>query len=95
LTNATATGPWTEYRGGVGFFIAYGTWNGASVALNYKADNDGTISLQALNSSGQSATLSANGMQLVALPPGLYQAVVTGSPTGLNAYITPGIREVR
>jgi hypothetical protein len=95
LTNASATGNWIEYRGGVSFFVAYGTWNGATATLQYQADNDGAVAISVLNTSGQTASLTANGMHVVALPPGKYKVTFSGSPTSITAYLAAGIKEVR
>ena len=95
LTNATATGGWFEYRGGVSFFIAYGTWNGATASLDFQADNDAAVAIQCLNTGGSAATLSANGMHVVALPPGKYRVSFSGTPTSVTAYLASGIKDVR
>lgn len=95
LNKGSATGSWVEYRGGPCFLVAYATtWNGATVSLEYKADTDGSVAIACVTASGAAASLTANGMVLVVLPAGQYRAAITGSPTGLTAYLTAGVRDV-
>lgn len=95
LKNEAATGRFIEWRGGVGLWVAYGTWNGATASLDYQADNDAAVALQCLNTAGSATILTANGMHLIALPAGKYRVSFSGSPTAIWSYLTSAIKEMR
>jgi hypothetical protein len=87
LTKATATGSFVEWRGGNAVFVAYGTWNGATASLDYAAD-DSQTAIQCKTIANAAATLSADGMHVVTLPPGLYRVSFSGSPTSVTAFLS-------
>jgi hypothetical protein len=80
LTNASATGSAVQWGGGQGLFSAAGTFSGATVKLQYLGP-DGSTYLDV----GPDVTLTAAGMGLFCLPPGMIRASVTGSPSGMYA----------
>jgi len=82
LDNASATGDWVQWGGGHGFFSVAGTFDGATVSLEFLGP-DGTTAIAA----GTSTTVTAAAGASFALPPGRIRASVTGgtSPTGLYA----------
>lgn len=81
LKNASATGAWLQWGGGVGVFTAAGTFGGATVSLEYLAP-DGTTAV----AMGTETTLTAAGGGAFCYPPGRVRASVTGgTPSGLYA----------
>ena len=88
LATASATGPQVMWPGGAGVFAVVGTWNGATVTLQFMGP-DGTT----LVTAGTATTLTANGAGVFYLPRGLIQATITGAggSTSLTATAKPVI----
>ncbi|HVO01489.1 MAG TPA: hypothetical protein VMT54_04770, partial [Candidatus Cybelea sp.] len=80
ISNGSATGPWTTWRGGSGTFEAVGTFNGGTVRLQ-KLGPDGTTPIDV----GTDTTLTAAGGGNFQLPPSQIRAAVTGSPSAIYA----------
>lgn len=81
LENASTTGSWTPWVGGLGTFTVEGTFGGATVSLQLKSKNGTAINV------GDAASLAAAGMCSFEVPCGEIRAAVTGgSPSGLYAY---------
>jgi len=83
LAAAAVTGAAVAWLGGTGVFTAWGTWNGATVTLNYSPDG-GTTWIAC----GTFTTLTANGGGLFNLPAGVQlQAAISGAggSTSLSA----------
>lgn len=80
LSNASATGSAKQWAGGRGLFSVEGTFDGATVQLQYAGPN-GTLT------NVQGTALTAAGQVVVELPPGEVKATVSGgsSPSGLYA----------
>lgn len=83
ISNGTATGQGAYWPGGDGTFTVAGTFNSATVKLQYLGP-DGATWLDA----GVEATLTANGGCNFTLASGQIRAQVTGSPTGIYATAT-------
>lgn len=80
LSNATATGDWEQWDGGIGAFSAAGTFSGATVKLQFLGP-DGSTAIDV----GSDTTLTAAGAGGFVLPPCRIRAAITGSPTGMYA----------
>jgi hypothetical protein len=81
LVNGSASGSPTFWPGGIGVFTAIGTFNGATVKLQFQGP-DGSTLLDA----GAATTLTAAGAGVFYLPPCNIQAtVVGGPPSGIQA----------
>lgn len=91
LSKASATGGFVEFKGGHCVFVAYGTWNGATASLDYKAD-DAATAIQCKTIANAAATLSADGMHVMILPPGQYRVSFSGSPTSITAFLSASTR---
>lgn len=85
LTTAAVTGAQVTWPGGAGVFAVSGTWNGATVTLQFVGP-DGT-----LVTAGTATTLTANGAGVFYLPRGLIQATMSGAggSTSLTATAKP------
>ncbi len=70
----------TLWPGGRGIFMAEATWGGGSVKLQYKSPQGTWIDV------GAAATLTANGMVMVELPPGVVK-VVRATATAVYAWL--------
>lgn len=86
IANAKATGPKLSWAGGIGAFDCVGTWNGATVTLQYVASDGVTM-----QSVGAYTTLTANGNGVFYLYASLIQAVVTGAGASTSITCTAGI----
>lgn len=80
LSNATATGNGIVWPGGRGMFAADGTFNSATVKLQFLGPAGNWID------AGTYTTLTAAGGGIFDLPQGQIRAAITGSPTGMYAY---------
>lgn len=82
LTTASTSSAQIIWPGGAGVFVVAGTWNGATVTLQFLGP-DGTTLITA----GTATTLTANGAGVFYLPRGLIQATITsaGGSTSLTA----------
>jgi hypothetical protein len=88
ITNGTATSALKQIAGGIYMFAAVGTFNGATINLQFLAP-DGTTLLTA----GTATTLTAAGGGIAYLAPGQVQATVTGGPpSGIYASIARVVR---
>jgi hypothetical protein len=74
LTNASVTGPQVNWPGGIGVFAVVGTWNGATVTLQFLGP-DGTT----LMTAGTGTTFTANGAGVFYLPKATIKATITGA----------------
>lgn len=83
ISNGTATGDAMQWPGGEGTFSVVGTFNGATIKLQYLGP-DGSTWMDA----GVDATLTAAGGCNFQLASGLIRASVTGTPTGIYATAT-------
>jgi hypothetical protein len=81
LIRAKASGQQFEWPGGIGVFMCSGTWNGATVSLQFVGPDGVT-----LITAGTATTLTANGGGVFYLPADNIQATVT-SP-GASTSIT-------
>lgn len=82
-TGGVATGPLIDCPGGIMVFSAAGTFNGATINLQFLGP-DG----QTLITAGAATTLTAAGAGVAYLPPCQVQATVTGGPpSGMFASI--------
>lgn len=80
ISNGSATSSWYQWPGGTGVFQVAGTFNGATIKLQFMGpDNSTAIDV------GVEVTLTAAGMGGFVLPPGPIRASVTGSPSGIYA----------
>lgn len=90
LTNGAASGSQKTWPGGYGMFSAVGTWNGATVTLQFVGP-DGT----SLVTAGTGTTFTANNGGVFFLPRGtLIQATITnaGGSTSLTvSAVTTGV----
>jgi len=75
LSNASATGSWVQWDGGVGVFSAAGTFGGGTITLQFLGP-DGTTAIAA----GTDTTLTAAGGGMFTLPPCRIRAAVSGGP---------------
>lgn len=75
LSNATETGSAVQWGGGTGVFTAAGTFDGATVSLQYLGP-DGSTWVDM----GTDTTLTAAGGGLFVYPPGSIRAAVVGGP---------------
>jgi hypothetical protein len=83
ITNGAATGAAVAWPGGTGSFKAAGTWNGATVSLEF-LHADG-VTWQAM---GTGTTLTANGGGLFTIGPCSIRAAVSGAtPSGIYARV--------
>lgn len=81
LSNASATGSWAQWDGGVGVFSIVGTFGGATVTLQFLGP-DGSTAVTV----GSDTTLTAAGGGGFILPPARIRASVAGGPpSGLYA----------
>jgi hypothetical protein len=86
LTNESVSGAQKIWPGGIGVFAVSGTWNGATVTLEFLGP-DGTTMIVA----GLATTLTVNGAGVFYLPRGIIQAIITsaGGSTSLSATASP------
>jgi len=83
ITNGAASSGKVAWQGGMGVFSVVGTFNGATVKLQFVGP-DGTTLVDA----GVGTTLTANGAGVFYLPPCPIQATITGGPpTGVYAHV--------
>lgn len=75
LSNAAATGASSYWRGGRGMFAAAGTFNGATVKLQFLGP-DGSTWIDA----GTNTTLTAAGGGIFDIPPSQIRGAVSGGP---------------
>ena len=76
----TSTGS-TFWDGGAGKLTATATWGGASLKLQYLAMDESTwIDVDM-------TPLTADGMESFTAPQGRIKAVITGSPTAMDAWV--------
>lgn len=81
LTNGSATGSAMTWHGGKGTFcVEADTWNSATVTLQWQEPQSTTWV-----SAGASGALTDNGIVAFDLAPGMIRALVSGSPTNVNA----------
>lgn len=81
LSNASATGSYVQWDGGIGVFSAAGTFSGATVTLQFLGP-DGSTALTV----GTDTTLTAAGGGGFVLPPCKIRAEISGgSPSGMYA----------
>lgn len=87
LNNASATGSSVDCRGEYCIFYAYGTFAGATLALQYEADDGAGLNYVPCNNlQNAAATLTAPGMHVMQLPAAKYRvSVASGTPSGLFA----------
>lgn len=84
LTNATATGALLDWPGGIGVFVAVGTFSGATVKLQFVGP-DGTTLVDA----GTATTLTAAGAGVFYLGPCQVKATISaGPPSGIYASVS-------
>lgn len=81
LTAAAVTGAGVAWLGGEGAFFASGTWDTATVTLEWSPNNSTWYSL------GSSFALSADGFKNFAVPSGFIRLALTspGGTTSINA----------
>lgn len=83
INNAAASSPKIAWPGGMGVFSVVGTFNGATVKLQFVGP-DGITLIDA----GTATTLTAAGAGVFYLPPCPIQATVSGGPpTGIYAAV--------
>ena len=75
LENASATGTWVQWGGGIGIFTVVGTWAGATVTLQFLGPDGATAVAM-----GTDTTLTANGAGAFVYPPGKIRAAISGGP---------------
>jgi hypothetical protein len=82
MSNDTAAAHHPDYywAGGRGIFMVTATWGGGSVKLQYQAPDGTWFDV------GAAATLTANSMVMVELPPGNVK-VVKATATGVYAWL--------
>jgi hypothetical protein len=80
LSNASATGSWVAWDGGTGVFSCVGTFNSATVSLQFQGP-DGSTAIDV----GTNTTLTAAGAGGFVLPPGRIRASISGSPSAMYA----------
>lgn len=80
IENGTSTGSAFTWPGGKGNFFVEGTFNGATVKLQYQTPNGTWVDL------GSAVSMTANGQGEFSFPAGQVRAAVDGSPTGVYAY---------
>ncbi len=85
LANASATGEWTRYQGGEGTLYVRGTFDGATVALEWREADGGDTGVPV----GSNASFTEAGMCSFKVPYGDLRVTVTGgsSPSGLYASV--------
>lgn len=90
MTASAVSSSQKTWVGGIGDFVCVGTWNGATVTLQFLGP-DGTT----LVTAGTATTLTANGAGVFYLYRGLMQATITGAggSTSLScsAYAVPSV----
>lgn len=87
LANATATGDAVTIPAGRHLFIVEGTFDGATVTLQFEGPNGTMIAVP-------NTASTANGMVAVELPSGKVRALVAaGTPTGLYASVLRFVTE--
>lgn len=89
LSNASATGGYVRWEGGVGVLTVAGTFGGAVATLEYLGpDNTTALPVTAMADDGTQTTVSlaAAGMIGFMLPPGQIRCTLTGgAPSGIYA----------
>ncbi len=80
LDNGTVTGAWMDWRGGQGLFTAEGTFNGATIKLQFRTANGTALD------AGTDTTLTADGGGRFFLPLSQIRVNITGSPTAVFAF---------
>jgi len=88
LNNASATGNAVDWGGGRGDFTAYGTFGGATVALQFSPD-DGTTWINVDPSGSTYVTFTTAGVGGFELPKGQIRAAITGG-IGVSVSATVG-----
>jgi hypothetical protein len=83
ITNGTATGAAQPWQGGSGVLSAVGTFNGATIALQFLLPDGATWFTTA-------ASLTAAGTAAFSLPAGQIRALVTGGPPAAM-YVNAGV----
>lgn len=83
LNNSNSSGTQQMWPGGIGVFACVGTWNGATVSLQFLGPDGATMVI-----AGAATTLTANGAGVFYLPRGLVQAVITGAGGGTSLTAT-------
>lgn len=83
LENASSTGSWAVWGGGVGVFTVVGTFSGATVSLQFLGpDNSTAVAM------GTDTTLTAAGGGGFVFPPGRIRAAISGGPpSGIYAQV--------
>jgi hypothetical protein len=75
INNGTATGTLQQWGGGTGIFMVSGTFNGATIKLQFLGPDSTT-----LIDAGTGTTFTGPNGGIFTLPPGLIQATVIGGP---------------
>jgi hypothetical protein len=83
VSNGGTTSLQLRWEGGVGVFSCVGTFNAATVALQYRGPDDSTF-LPVVSSAGTAASLTAAGSATFYLHRTIVQVAITGgTPAGL------------
>lgn len=84
MRNSASSSTAVNWPGGIGVFSAVGTWNGATLTLEFIGPDGATLLV-----AGDATTLSANGAGVFYLPECQVRAVVSnvGGSTSLTASI--------
>lgn len=86
LNNAKVTGPNVPWNGGMGVMTACGTWDGATVTLQYLGPDNVTWI-----TAGAATTLTANGNGAFYLPAATLRALVAGGDSSTAIYASVGL----
>lgn len=88
----SATGSAVEWKGGMGVFVAYGTWGGGTAKLQFSPIDDGATNWFDVDASGETyVTLTADGAGGFNLP-ACYVRLHLASVTSISAFVQ-GIRQ--
>lgn len=87
LSNGTATGAAVAVKGGEYIFMAEGTVAGATIALQLQSPNGAWSPVLIFAGSAVSFTALPNAQTGVDLPAGNVRVFISGSPTGVYAYL--------
>ncbi|CAB5144863.1 hypothetical protein UFOVP147_36 [uncultured Caudovirales phage] len=87
LSNGTATGSAVAVRGGEYIFMAEGTVAGATIALQVQSPNGTWSPVLIFAGSAVSFTALPNAQTGIDLPAGNVRVAITGTPTGVYAYL--------
>ena len=87
LSNGTATGAAVAVKGGEYIFMAEGTVAGATIALQLQSPNGAWSPVLIFAGSAVSFTALPNAQTGIGLPAGNVRVFISGSPTGVYAYL--------